>query len=153
MVYEGVEYKTFGGIFDKAVEVAKEGLAYKCRAFLDSYVSHILAANNGYMWYSWDDVELMGRILNLPTVPVLGTGYVTSVEDLKNVIEEYMKEPSAYGDEKEGVVIRTADEFPVLVDGKSVFHQHVCKYVRANHIQTDEHWTRHWKKAMLTEDN
>ncbi len=45
MVYEGVEYKTFGGIFDKAVEVAKEGVAYKCRAFMDSYVSHIIAAN------------------------------------------------------------------------------------------------------------
>ena len=45
MVYEGVEYNTIGGVFDKAVEVAKEGLAYKCRAFMDSYVSHIIAAN------------------------------------------------------------------------------------------------------------
>lgn len=110
---------------------------------------HIFAANNGYVWYSWDDVELMGRILNLPTVPFLGTGYVTTVEELKDIIEAYMKEPSAYGDTKEGIVIRTADEFPVLVDGKSVFHEHVCKYVRANHVQTDEHWTKNWKKAKL----
>lgn len=110
---------------------------------------HIFAANNGYMWYSWEDVELMGRILNLPTVPFLGTGYVTTVEELKDIIEAYMKEPSAYGDTKEGIVIRTADEFPVLVDGKSVFHEHVCKYVRANHVQTDEHWTKNWKKAKL----
>lgn len=110
---------------------------------------HIFAANNGYVWYSWEDVELMGRILNLPTVPFLGTGYVTTVEELKDIIEAYMKEPSAYGDTKEGIVIRTADEFPVLVDGKSVFHEHVCKYVRANHVQTDEHWTKNWKKAKL----
>jgi ATP-dependent RNA circularization protein (DNA/RNA ligase family) len=110
---------------------------------------HIFAANNGYVWYSWEDVELMGRILNLPTVPFLGTGYVTTVEELKDIIEAYMKEPSAYGDTKEGIVIRTADEFPVLVDGKSAFHEHVCKYVRANHVQTDKHWTKNWKKAKL----
>ena len=115
---------------------------------LTSYY-HIFAANNGRMWYSWDDVELMGKILNLPTVPVLGTGYVTSVDELKGIIDEYMNEPSAYGDTKEGIVIRTVDEFPVLVDGKSVFHQHVCKYVRANHVQTDEHWTKNWKKSKL----
>lgn len=106
---------------------------------------HIFAANNGYMWYSWEDVELMGRILNLPTVPFLGTGYVTTVEELKDVIEAYMKEPSAYGDTKEGIVIRVMDAFPTDDD----FSHYVCKYVRANHVQTDEHWTKHWKKAVL----
>lgn len=111
---------------------------------LTSYF-HLFAVNNNKEWYSWDDVELMGRILGIPTVPVLGTGYVSSVDDLKGIIDEYMKQPSAYGDTKEGVVIRVMDAFSV----EEPFYHNVCKYVRANHVQTDEHWTKHWKKAEL----
>ena len=111
---------------------------------LTSYF-HLFAANNNKEWYSWDDVELMGRILGIPTVPVLGSGYITSVDELKGIIDEYMKQPSAYGDTKEGVVIRVMDAFSV----EEPFYHNVCKYVRANHVQTDEHWTKHWKKAEL----
>lgn len=107
---------------------------------------HIFAVNNGKEWYSWDDVEYMAKILGLPTVPVLGTGYVLSVDDLKETINEYMSQPSAYGDTKEGIVIRVMDAFPT----DNNFSHYVCKYVRANHVQTDEHWTRHWKKAELS---
>jgi hypothetical protein len=106
---------------------------------------HLFAANNGKEWYSWEDVELMGRFLELPTVPVLGTGYVTSVDDLKMIIDEYMKQPSTYGNTKEGVVIRVEDAFSM----EEPFYYNVCKYVRANHVQTNEHWTKHWKKAQL----
>ena len=101
--------------------------------------------SNGKEWYSWEDVELMGRFLGLPTVPVLGTGYVTSVDDLKMIIDEYMKQPSTYGNTKEGVVIRVEDAFSM----EEPFYYNVCKYVRANHVQTNEHWTKHWKKAQL----
>lgn len=52
--------------------------------------------------------------------------------------------PVMYGDTKEGVVMRIADEFSV-----DEFPKYVCKYVRANHVQTDKHWTKHWKKAQL----
>ena len=107
---------------------------------------HVFAVNNGTEWYSWEDVELMARILGLPTVPVLGKGYVSSLEELKEIIDELMGEPSAYGDTKEGIVIRVMDAFPTDDD----FSHYVCKYVRANHVQTDEHWTRHWKKAELS---
>jgi hypothetical protein len=55
-----------------------------------------------------------------------------------------MNMPSAYGNTKEGIVMRLAGEF----DGDD-FPNYVCKYVRANHVQTDEHWTRNWKKAEL----
>lgn len=106
---------------------------------------HVFAANNSKEWYSWEDVELMARILDIPTVPVLGSGYVSSVDELRTVIEEYMKQPSAYGDTKEGVVIRVMDSFPVGDE----FSHYVCKYVRANHVQTDRHWTKCWKKAQL----
>jgi hypothetical protein len=49
-----------------------------------------------------------------------------------------------YGDTREGVVIRNAGEFPV-----DEFSNNVCKWVRPNHVQTDEHWTKNWKKATL----
>lgn len=45
MVFEGHDYKTYGEIFDKAVEVAKTEDPDKCQAFVDSYASGIIAAN------------------------------------------------------------------------------------------------------------
>ena len=56
-----------------------------------------------------------------------------------------MSEPSTFGKEKEGCVIRKANSFT----DEQGFENNVCKYVRANHVQTDEHWTKNWKKAEL----
>ena len=44
---------------------------------------------------------------------------------------------------KEGNM-RLVNEFPI-----NEFPHSVCKWVRPNHVQTDEHWTRNWKKAEL----
>ena len=35
-------------------------------------------------------------------------------------------------------------EYPV-----SEFARNVFKYVRKEHVKTDEHWTRNWKRARL----
>ena len=59
-----------------------------------------------------------------------------------------MKMHSAYGDEKEGIVMRLADSFPI-----EEFPNCVCKWVRPHHVQTGEHWTRNWKKAELLNRN
>lgn len=40
--------------------------------------------------------------------------------------------------------MRIADEFYT-----EDFPKYVCKFVRANHVQTDEHWTKNWRKAEL----
>lgn len=109
----------------------------------------IFACNNGKKWYSWEDVELMSDIFNIPTVPVLWKGEIHSTPQLKKMIDQFMEEPSAFGIEKEGVVIRTANAFNIEKDGKNIFHQNVCKYVRSNHVQTDKHWTKNWKRAIL----
>jgi len=45
MVFEGKIYRTYGEIFDKAVELAKEANKQKCQAFLDSYASYVMGAN------------------------------------------------------------------------------------------------------------
>ena len=44
----------------------------------------------------------------------------------------------------EGLVCRNADAYPV-----SKFKQNVFKYVRKGHVQTDEHWTKSWKRTKL----
>lgn len=105
---------------------------------------HIFAVNDRNEWYSWDDVKLMSKWLELPTVPELWRGIIESEDQLKKLVEKFTSMKSIYGDTREGVVIRLANSF--MIDD---FSKYVCKWVRPNHVQTDEHWTRHWKKAEL----
>ena len=107
---------------------------------------HIFAVRNDntYTWYSWDDVETMAGMLKIPTVPVLYRGTVASERELQSHVEYFTAQPSVYGEVREGVVIRIADEFPV-----DEFSHNVCKWVRPNHVTTDEHWTKNWKRAEL----
>ena len=39
---------------------------------------------------------------------------------------------------------RSIDEYHV-----DAFKENVFKYVRKNHVSTDEHWSRNWKRAPL----
>ena len=107
---------------------------------------HVFACYNETTdkWWSWDDVKFVSKVLDVPHVPTLWRGIAESEDQIRELIIQTMNMPSAYGNTKEGVVIRLANEF----DGED-FTNYVCKYVRANHVQTDEHWTRNWKKAEL----
>ena len=105
---------------------------------------HIFAVTDGEHWYSWDDVCIIADILKQPHVPELWRGIIENEEQLHALIDKFMAEPSTYGIEKEGVVVRLASEFPF-----EDFSKCVCKWVRPNHVQTDEHWTKNWKRAKL----
>jgi len=105
---------------------------------------HIFAANDGERWYSWDEIVEMAFILDVPHVPELYTCEAESDKQIEEIIADLMKQPSTYGKEKEGIVMRITDSFAI-----DYFPHYVCKYVRPNHVQTDEHWTRNWKKAKL----
>jgi hypothetical protein len=115
---------------------------------LTSYF-YMFAARDNDNWYSWRDVELMAEILNVPTVPVLFEGTINTEKELRELIDDIMSKPSTFGTKKEGVVIRHVEAFPVEVDGESIFHKNVCKWVRPHHVQTDSHWTKYWKKAEI----
>ena len=104
----------------------------------------MFAARDEERWYSWDEVTEMAEILQLPTVPVLERRIFKSPEDLQRTIEEFMKHRSTFGDTIEGVVVRISENF--LPED---FSKYVIKYVRENHVQTDTHWTKEWKKAKL----
>lgn len=86
-------------------------------------------------WDSWDGVKLWSEAIEVPTVPVLFEGTVESEKELQKLTESFMTQPSACGGIREGVVVRKACGF---MDEE--FSESVMKCVRANHVQTSEHW-------------
>ena len=93
---------------------------------------YIFGIRNEKYMFPWEYVKIIAKTLNLKTVPVLWTGYW---KDFKH--EDVWPRQSAFGADCEGYVVRNADGFPVVN-----FRKNVAKYVRPNHIQTDEHWMK-----------
>ena len=81
---------------------------------------------------------------DIPVVPVLFAGTFHTEDDLRDFIHSSHAQASALGGEREGVVIRLARSFPA-----SEFSNCVCKSVRARHVQTDHHWTQHWRPCRI----
>lgn len=89
---------------------------------------------NKMLWASWSEVELWADELCVPTVPLLyevlpGTSVSAVIETLS------VDSRSRSGDEREGFVIRWADEF-----WDDEFGMAVGKWVRKDHVQTPYHW-------------
>ncbi len=108
---------------------------------------HLFAVNDGKLWYSWDSVKMFATIMGIPHVPELWRGVVADENSLKTLVDFYTKQSSLYGDTREGVVIRITNAFSI-----DEFKNNVCKWVRPNHVQTDEHWTKNWKVAKIYKD-
>jgi hypothetical protein len=87
------------------------------------------------LWWDWDMTAAQAADLGLPTVPVVFRGAVSSAEELRALTETLARQPSAFGGQREGVVVRRAGQFPDADFGKSL-----GKWVRKDHVQTDEHW-------------
>lgn len=92
----------------------------------------------------FEKVESYAEQQEIPVVPVLFKGRFESVMDLRGFLEHAHREPSALGGAREGVVIRLAKGFPELE-----FPNNVCKSVRPDHVQTDQHWTRNWRPCEI----
>lgn len=84
-------------------------------------------------WYSWQDVENIAVWLEVPTVPVVAKLEITSPEKTRSFLQAKAEEVIAQG--HEGIVVRRAEGFL----GEHL-HECTAKYVRENHVQTDEHW-------------
>lgn len=76
---------------------------------------------------SWDDTLKISTELGLKTVPIIYRGKfnLTQLNDLA----------SSLPNTKEGYVLRPTSSFLITEFASSVF-----KYVRKDHVQTDEHW-------------
>ena len=86
------------------------------------------------MWGSWNDVENIANLLGIPTVPMIKkVNYKEEwklAQDVSNIAQGVIKQGH------EGVVIRI--DYPFHY---GQFSDHVAKYVRPNHVQTDKHWS------------
>jgi len=119
---------------------------------------YVFAVRKHDMWLSWEEVKWYAEFFEYPVVPVIGMDYPKAhiKESLKmDVITESAK-PSIFGSvqydinkvlqpcSREGIVTRNIEEYHV-----DNFKENVFKYVRKDHVATDEHWSRNWKRASL----
>lgn len=83
---------------------------------------------------SWRDTKQVSKDLNFDLVPVIYEGIYKDID-----IPE-----SKFGNTCEGYVCRLLESFNI-----TDFKNSIAKYVRKNHVQTDVHWTKTWKKAKI----
>lgn len=106
---------------------AKHSIGYTS---LPGYFMLFSVWNERNMCLSWDETEEWATRLGVPHVPVLYRG-IWSEAAAKAC---YTKQ-SRCGGEQEGYVVRLASAFAY-----DDFKRSVAKFVRKNHVQTDEHW-------------
>lgn len=94
---------------------------------LDSYFLGFSVWEND-VCLSWSESELYFELLNIKSVPVIYTGKfdINIVNDIINDMDF---------DKNEGFVVRNINSFHY-----NEFDKNVGKYVRSNHVQSDEHW-------------
>lgn len=85
-------------------------------------------------WLSWDRTTKLASDLGLPAAPALWTGQVLTEAELRGHVERLAGRSSSFGGDREGVVVRLSGS---ITD----FEVSVAKWVRAGHVQTDEHWS------------
>lgn len=84
----------------------------------------------------WQSVKKISQEIGHTTVPVISHGRIFDTEnELRKFIEQEGEKVISEG--HEGIVVRTISSFPC-----SQFENKVAKYVRRNHVQTDQHWSR-----------
>ena len=93
---------------------------------------------------SWDETVTWAKLLGLHTVPVIARGIWN--EALVRLSDGVAN--SQLGGDREGYVVRLAAGFHYRA-----FRRSVAKYVRENHVQTDDHWkTREVVSNRLREE-
>jgi hypothetical protein len=115
-------------------------IEYDC---LESYF-YLFGARKDGVWSSWKEVEEYSYLLDIPTVPVLFKGVVNTEVELEELVNTLISRGSRLGGVIEGVVVRVEDSFY-----DDDFPTSLQKWVRRDHVTTDEHWTRNWRKANL----
>lgn len=113
---------------------AKHSIHYTDRLALTSYLQIFAAYDVKWrVWLSWDETKDLADKLGYPTVPMLCRGTYPSWQVLSRVTELGTE---VIQNGHEGIVIRSAYSFHY-----GQFGSFVGKYVRENHVQTDDHWS------------
>lgn len=96
------------------------------------------------MFLDWDTVCRLANEYSMCLAPVVFDGVIETVEELKQIMLDVLKKPSALGGECEGSVVRVAEAFH-----EDAFSECVAKIVRPDHVQTDQHWRKNWQACRL----
>lgn len=115
---------------------------------------YVFSVRVGDRVLSWADTVAFCQDHQLKVVPRVYIGEFNAVEALREFLDKSMKQSSALGGEREGFVIRLAEEFDGsalirIKESKTEIMRNLCKYVRPNHVQTDKHWRDNWKPCKL----
>lgn len=145
---------------------------------LESYF-YVFAVRENGVWLSWEEVKFYAAMLDFPTVPEitikypLKDFYKDGVDENKQLQEwlklnlgitweESVRTPGLLGGfdyvknkiASEGFVIRNSEGYTtnggVITVDKNEFNN-LFKIVREGHVGTDEHWTKNWRPAVLTD--
>lgn len=113
---------------------------------LPSYLQ-VFGVRSGTVWWAWEETQEMANEILVSTTPAIFEFYPETEAKLRSKVEivtvhNFFK--PACGDSREGVVVRPLGEFR-----DEDFDRSVIKWVRANHVQTDEHWKH---KAIETNE-
>ena len=115
---------------------------------------HVFAVREHDKWLSWEETCFVAAAFDMTTVPMLqaidklpekavfekNTLNLTAQRSIYGSIDVSNQKPCSM----EGIVTRNMGEYSV-----DDFQKNVFKYVRKNHVKTDEHWTKNWKRAPL----
>jgi hypothetical protein len=112
---------------------AKHSIMYKD---LESYMYLFSMWTPENVCLSWDETKEYAALLDLTVVPEIYRGSFSQLA-ISQAFEPYRPE-------HEGYVVRITDSFHY-----KDFHRSLAKWVRANHVQPDDH---HWKAKPITEN-
>lgn len=143
---------------------------------LESYY-YVFGIRNKDTWLSWEEVKFYSGMLDLPTVPEikqivsLDEFFIPSVNENKLLTEwfrinlgmdwtEYTNtsgmlggfNPESNKEVSEGFVVRNALSYKTnnkSLDVSDNEFDNLFKLVRAQHVQTDQHWSRTWRPSEL----
>jgi hypothetical protein len=116
---------------------AKHSIFYEKDLSLDGYFQVFgIYDSNTNIWGSWQDVIKYSALLKCISVPVIRTLQpISGIKSLESTITEIAKMVINRG--HEGIVVRNIEAFT-----NRAFAENIAKYVRASHVQTDQHWSK-----------
>ena len=114
---------------------------------IDSFYLFNVLNHNTSEWLPYDEVIAESIRMEFELVPEVFRGTFKTIKEIQEFMDSRIDKGSYLGGECEGFVMRKAGSFPF-----SEFSDNVVKYVRAGHVQTDEHWRKNWKPQKINKD-
>lgn len=116
--------------------LAKHSIHYVGDLALDSYLQVFGVYDTRLrLWASWGGVEALAKSLGHPTTPVVARVRAEKEHEVSRQLERLAWGAVAKG--HEGIVARVAFPFHY-----GQFGTHAAKFVRPNHVQTNDHWSQ-----------